>query len=67
MKWLPIESAPKDDRRVMVFGPDGIDIGQFVEWSLGPGWQRPLTAEYDNEMADISTPTHWMPLPKPPQ
>lgn len=66
MHWQPIETAPKDEKRVLLFGPDGVDIGLFIDWCAEPHWRRDMTAEYDNEMAGISTPTHWMPLPPPP-
>ncbi len=67
MEWRPIESAPREELPpVLLFGPDGVDIGYYRDWTTEPGWSRFLTAEYDNEMAEITAPTHWMPLPTPP-
>ncbi len=63
--WMPIESAPRDESFVLVFGPDGVDIGSYRDWTVEPGWSRRYTAEYDNEWAEITAPTHWMPLPPP--
>ena len=65
-EWQPIETAPNDDRIVMVyFGPeqslDGyVAVGHFFQYDVMPkrlptGWPS------------IIQPTHWMPLPAPPQ
>jgi len=67
--WQPIETAPRDDDEgpfIMVFGPDGIDKARWIGWLCDPYWQRPVTAEYDNEDARVTSPTHWMHLPEPP-
>lgn len=66
--WQPIETAPKDEKRVLLYSSDGVDIGAFNKWwNLDSGaWLRDQTAEYDNDGMVISPPTHWMPLPDPP-
>lgn len=65
--WQPIETAPKDEQRVVLFNPDegtycwAIQTGAHYE-QLG-GWQ------YDGQNPRYSNahqPTHWMPLPTPP-
>ena len=58
MEWQPIETAPKDGRNVLIFNEDGIEIGW---WSRG-------TSEWCRQDMYLSTaqPTHWMPLPAPP-
>lgn len=65
--WQPIETAPTDEKRVLLFNPDEeyggwcFQIGAFYE-ALG-GWQ------YDGQHPRYSNahkPTHWMPLPSPP-
>ena len=60
--WQPIETAPRDGKRVILYGSvltwSGVE--KFIvtegiynrEWSCRRGW---------------ITPTHWMPLPEPPK
>ncbi|WP_238920894.1 DUF551 domain-containing protein [Achromobacter xylosoxidans] len=58
--WLPIESAPKDGRRVLLWNEryNAAITGQF--YGLG-GWKL------DGEMPPLfHQPTHWMPLPAAP-
>lgn len=60
-KWHPIETAPKDGRDVLLFTPspfNGITIGSWGKW-IG-GW-----GDQDGDM--YPDPTHWMPLPEPPE
>lgn len=66
--WQPIETAPKDGRRVLLYGKvcSGSDIevgffsdnGPFAELAGSDGeWFTELDGD----------PSHWMPLPEPPQ
>lgn len=60
MEWRPIESAPKDGTRVLVWrrreqGYDHVRMG--VDWCKNGVWQK--------SRRDMH-PTHWMPLPPPP-
>jgi hypothetical protein len=62
MDWQPIETAPKDGKLVLVYA-GFIGIASYYNW-LGNGWQWCDDGEglpYDPQ------PTHWMPLPAPPQ
>jgi len=63
--WQPIETAPKDRTSVLIFSPDasdkGIMVGVFVQYSDEEYWVDAV----DGEMID-AWPTHWMPLPEPP-
>jgi hypothetical protein len=60
MNWQPIETAPKDGTRVMVFCPDrGVMEARFNQ-TYGR-WGDPVYSEWDCE------PTHWMPLPPAPE
>ena len=61
MEWQPIETAPKDG------------VTEFLAW--GPGWHYPSSAAMDGSgeaycpnsgYALETKPTHWMPLPEPP-
>lgn len=64
MEWMPIETAPKDGERVLVYVKDhgytGIAFAKLWFYSdgrLGGG------AEGFNGKWNI---THWMPIPPPP-
>ena len=54
MKWMPISTAPKDKPFI---GWDGESIDIFY-WDKGC-WRTDYWQSAD--------PTHWMPLPEPPQ
>lgn len=64
--WLPIESAPKDEN-IWLYWPDApIDSRQQVGWfetdtADGQRWVN------DHDSMDCLCPTHWQPLPKPPE
>jgi len=65
MNWQPIETAPKTGVGILVYQPwksgyDEIMIGHYAN-----GWVRSETSSYDE--LDKIHPTHWMPLPEPPQ
>ena len=66
-EWQPIESAPKDGTLVLLFVPKGVDapvsIGCYDGDSLADSW---LVMEPDF-MASWCIPTHWQPLPTPPE
>lgn len=65
-EWQDIETAPKDEQRVLLFNPD--EIGSWcvmvgAHYEQLDGWQ------YDGQTPRYSNahqPTHWMPLPSPP-
>ena len=65
--WRPIESAPRDDTRILVWRPRasefcpnvGVDRWRMINCKKPyEGWAMSST---------VSQPTHWMPLPPPPQ
>lgn len=81
MKWQPIDTAPKD-RRILVFNSwFGVYSSQYtVEREHLGDDDRRRTSErpvkwtgYPLGLTDIGlgrwycVPTHWMPLPEPPQ
>lgn len=56
-KWQPIETAPKDGSDILAHWKAS-GTSHVVYYALGR-W----CDDCDDE---ISTPTHWMPLPEPP-
>lgn len=77
MKWQPIETAPKD-RPILCFWPVyTYDVGDEVanviaiaRWKDNPrihvGYFSDID-EWDDYGMPHNPPTHWMPLPEPPQ
>jgi hypothetical protein len=62
MNWQPIETAPKDGTEVDLWVPDD---GRFTNcWFMDGIW---LQTEDGNTYSTGGAPTHWMPLPQPPQ
>ena len=77
MKWMPIESVPKNDPVIVFAGGQ-----QFVAWlqdDKSDPWHDEGDGESDfngcwcvtdNKLGPFalrgSRPTHWMPLPEPP-
>lgn len=64
MGWRPIETAPKDDRFVLL----GMDFGSEFGPYIIAGWYERAPADqcwYDITDNPV-TPTHWMPLPASP-
>lgn len=79
MKWQPIETAPKDGTLILIsFGEKGV---RAVSWDSP--WADPVTLENGIWCVDddkhgpyplrgyndvgYNAPTHWMPLPEPPE
>jgi hypothetical protein len=62
MEWQPIETAPKDGTLILgvKFDTDGQPWLAAFEWIIAGIWDA-YQWEVDWE------PTHWMPLPAPPQ
>lgn len=61
-EWQPIETAPTEGRGLIYFGKSGhVEDASFHADEDG-GWMYVL---FDGEQLDDS-PTHWMPLPLPP-
>lgn len=72
MGWQPIETAPKDGRFLLLFGPEGgvAPDGEYgVPWwcvaNWGPTWNGLLDWSSGDDQPPLK-PTHWMPLPEPP-
>jgi hypothetical protein len=62
--WWPIDTAPRDGSRVLLWQVNGphayATTGSFREYLPGaPDWRGSAGTPF--------TPTHWMPLPEPPE
>jgi hypothetical protein len=75
MEWQPIETAPKDGTRILLYRPSYFDWARVI----GGNWCDEKIAKkprpywtHDRECligvleARQHQPTHWMPLPPPP-
>jgi hypothetical protein len=61
--WRPIETAPKDGTRLlMCFAPM---YYPFTGWFDGMIWVS--VGEFESDPPIVAGPTHWRPLPDPPQ
>jgi hypothetical protein len=78
MKWQPIETAPKDGRRCLIYvprQPTASDPSEFTVYvasyvggrESGDVWFTMLRGKKATHGEDIYKPTHWMPLPPPPE
>lgn len=59
-QWRPIETAPKDGTHILGLLEDG-EV-ERIHWYKYPTHSCWETSYFESEI----TPTHWMPLPKPP-
>lgn len=64
MEWQPIETAPKDGTRILMYGIPGFEIliGFWNDYHIPEHWCYSEESLYKNN----GNPTHWMPLPPPP-
>lgn len=63
--WAAIETAPKDGTRLLLWSErDGVEVGEWSTsvWTYGGAW---IIYENRSDTIDLK-PTHWMPLPLPP-
>lgn len=64
--WQPIETAPKDGTSVLFYlRHGGFCFGGWQEWEDSTG--KSMSAWQDNGEGFTLDPTHWMPLPAPPE
>lgn len=57
-QWQPIETAPMDECMLMLIGPLGLAFGR---------WSLKYECWLNSTFGGTIYPTHWQPLPKPPQ
>lgn len=60
--WQPIETAPRDETWVLLWGKDE-ETPLTAQWR-GNNWLTPDGIVWSEE--ELYAPTHWMPLPEPP-
>ena len=73
MSWQPIETAPKDGTLVLLY--DGSPWPSLGSWrrdyyreDLGEMWLDDSNDEYSLGCASLRlNPSHWMPIPPPPE
>ena len=68
--WQPIETAPKDRKPVLVYLPDDekITSAYFEYWENYPAASRWSLCAVGCRAEDGDCyPSHWMPLPEPPE
>jgi len=63
MNWLPIETAPKDGQQIL--GAWGKWVG-VCRWCAGVPELGVPAAGWEDVDGALVRPTHWMPLPAPP-
>lgn len=80
MKWQPIETAPKDGSAVLLAAPGRVTCGSWLAPSDEPRiyyregyapeaeWDdfEPFWQSEDGGFTQDAPPTHWMPMPEPP-
>lgn len=65
MEWQPIETAPNDGTRFLVYRPNRVIIEACVPDGYGCGdWY--FEGVMWSGVANAMDATHWMPLPEPP-
>lgn len=83
MEWQSIETAPKDGTEIILAIPTGAKQFNQQRYWVHLGWYAPDESRFkwqfydgvDDELDDRAmingiqedAPTHWMPLPEPPQ
>ena len=65
MNWQPIETAPKDGRKILGFNSSLLAI-VIAEWDGALGWYVDKYS-LDGLSFEDTLLTHWMPLPNPPK
>lgn len=63
--WHPIESAPRD-RRLLVWSGQEIYAAHWAQHPL-TGDEAWIVAQWGDGEQALVKPTHWAPLPEPPQ
>lgn len=71
MEWQPIETAPKDGTPILIYCSDLGDerySGAAITTVVWEGtWSLCQCGTYAEDGDLFGTPSHWMPLPNPPE
>ena len=71
-EWQPIETAPTDGRKIIVYGGYFDTNDQSFGMRVDPDGCEVFTSKVgrffldDTTLDEIRNATHWMPLPEPP-
>lgn len=74
--WQPIETAPRDGTEILTWNgvlvtstiwEETPDDEGHTGWCSATHWQCESYGTYNNYFGKESLPTHWMPLPEPPE
>ena len=70
MKWQPIDTAPRDGSKILLARIGRNEVGENlgIWWACSGFWH----SRYENwndgiEPSGLAHPTHWQPLPPPPE
>lgn len=68
-EWQPIETAPKDGRKILLWCPtlNNMIQAQWRVHDMGGEWVDIWNNDPIEDMQGVAYPTHWMPLPNPPE
>jgi hypothetical protein len=72
MNWQPIETAPRDGRRVLLCYPSGaVECGRWNDDRYArkprPFWEGDQRRLFGVGVYRAASPKHWMPIPEPPE
>lgn len=63
--WQPIATAPKDGTTILILAEQDVSVVRWhSDWVC---YADGVPAEYDGEITTAFRPTHWVPLPAPPE
>lgn len=69
-EWQPIETAPKDGTRVILWCCPKASIrrgfAEICRWGQHDDWGKVWLRHNGKEIVGPDVATHWMPLPDPP-
>lgn len=65
MEWQDISSAPRDGTRILVYIPPR--YRGDTNWAVSDCWMDKYDLTWETPCENDVNPTHWMPLPNPPE